>query len=161
MRRLYREAEKIGIERSKQGGTGEKNIFKKRSLKNAVVRSVENKIRGRKKPGQGEAWAESVLVDEELVMVPAETGAGGPFAETNLVLDERRLFEIPGLVFWKGEMDGAERIELRGIGDVIAERFVEASGVDFHAGFPFLPAAVDRESRFDVGFAEAAILKSD
>lgn len=122
---------------------------------------MKNKIRGRKKAGESEARAESVLVDEELVMVPAETGAGGPFAEANLVLDERGLFEIPGVVFWKGEIEGTERIELRGIGDVVAERFVEVSGVDFSAGFPFLAAAMNRDRRFDVGFAEATILKSD
>ena len=40
-----------------------------------------------------EPGADRVLIDEELVVVPAEAGADRPFAQPDQVLHERGLFE--------------------------------------------------------------------
>ena len=94
-------------------------------------------------------------------MIPTQTGGDSPFAETNLILDESALFEIPSLVFGKSETERSEGIKLGGVGDVIDEGFVDMRGVHFDAAFPFLAAVMDGNGGFDIEFAEAAVLESD
>ena len=90
-----------------------------------------------------EARADGVLIDEELVVIPAKAGADGPFAETDFVLDEGGLLEV-GLV--AGEGVGLRRvgIELGGVGDEVVEALVEKGGVGLDADFDFVAASCER-----------------
>src|SRR3984957_6272883 len=83
VRRLDRQTQNIGIQNGYRGRTGEKNIFKGRSLKDAIVGSMNHEICRRKITRRGQSRADGVLVHDELVMVPAKTRADGPPAETN------------------------------------------------------------------------------
>ena len=57
VRRLHRQAEKIRVEGSYERRTGEQNIFEKRSLKNAIVGSVQNETDRWEKTREGQTRA--------------------------------------------------------------------------------------------------------
>ena len=78
VRRFDWQAQDVGIERDDLRRTGKKNVLERRRLKNAVVRSVNDQIGRGKETGDGKARADGVLIDEELIVVPAEAGVDGP-----------------------------------------------------------------------------------
>ena len=81
--RLDRKAKNTGVERDDTGRTGQKNIFEGRCLEDAIVGGVEDQVRRGQIPRDREARADGVLIHHELVVIPAEAGADGPFAEVN------------------------------------------------------------------------------
>ncbi len=107
-----------------------------------------------------EARADGVLIDEQLVVIPAEAGAYREFAETDLILDEGGLFEV-GLV--AGEGVGLRRvgIEVVGVGDEAVELFVEECVVGLDADFDFVAAFVDGDGAFEIALAEIVVLERD
>jgi hypothetical protein len=80
-RRLDREPKYVRVKRNDLRRTGEKNVFERRSLKGAVVRGVQNNIRGGKISCDAQARADRILIDQQLIVVPTQAGVEGPLAE--------------------------------------------------------------------------------
>lgn len=91
---------------------------------------------------QPKTRAYGVLIDHQLVMIPAQTSADGPFAEANHVLNKGGLLQI-GPIRHKTETQRSAWIEIDGIGYDIAEIFIQKHGVGFDARLPFLIAVAD------------------
>ena len=78
-------------------------------MKDAIVGRVHDQIRFRKEPRDRKARADGVLVDEELIVVPAETGVDGPISQADQILNVGRLLEIRTAAFCRetsGESEG-------------------------------------------------------
>lgn len=109
MRGFDGQTQHAGVERSHLLGTGEKDVFKRRSLKDAVVGSVNDKVRIGKEMRHREARADGILIDQKLVVVPAQTGGDGPISVVDEVLYVGGLLQIRTSAFgWKvsGEDEG-------------------------------------------------------
>jgi hypothetical protein len=79
-------------------------------------------------------------------------------AQANQVLKIRGLFQVRP-VRRETEREWSVRIELRGIGDVVAETFVQGEVVGFQSRLEFMPAMADDEVGFKIAFAKAIVLK--
>src|ERR1700682_5824477 len=99
-----------------------------------------------------------MAIDQKLVMVPAQAGVDGPVAEVDEILDVGGLFEI-GVALLEAEGLGSARVELGGVGNVVAEIFVQENVVGFHAEFDFVASAGIRDAALEVALAKAIVLK--
>ena len=147
-----------GIDGFSLGGTGEQNVFERRGLKNAIVGEMQDEVRGREVARDGEARVCGIAVQDELVMIPAEADVDGQVLEADLVLHEHGLLEI-GAVGDEREIGGSLGIKLSGVGDVVAEIFVEKDVVGFEAEFPLVAATGDGPRSLEVGFAKEILLE--
>ena len=91
---LDRETQDERVQRSHCQRTGQQNVFERRGLEDAIVRDMNDDIRGGEITRDSQAGARSVLVDAKLVVIPAQAGADGPFAEADQLLHKRGLLEI-------------------------------------------------------------------
>ena len=113
VRGFYGQAQDLVTEGDDRRRAGDQEIFVGRSLEDAVVGGVENHVELGDEIADAEARADGVLIDEQLVMIPAEAGAYREFAETDLILDKAGLFEV-GLV--AGEGVGLRRVGIEVVG---------------------------------------------
>ena len=83
-----------------------------------------------------------ILVDQQLIVVPAQTRADGPIAKTDKILDESGLLEAGTI---SGEVKGGGRagIELGEVRDYIAELLAKKGRVRLDASFPLLITVMD------------------
>ena len=88
MRGFHWEAKDVGVEHADLGRTGEKNILERGRLKHAIVGGVDDQAGGGKIARHRNARAKRVLIYDELIVVPAQAGIDGPFAEVDKILDE-------------------------------------------------------------------------
>ena len=121
---------------------------------------------GRKIARNGEAGIHRLLVDDELVMVPAQPGIDRPIAQSNQVLHKRRLLQVRPLALarigpWEAERQGRVVVKLRGVGDDVIEILVQESIVRFDADLPFIPAVVDREHSLEIQLVKPVVLKQN
>ncbi len=77
-------------------------------------------------------------------MVITQSGTDVPFAQINLVLDERGLFEVPFFSVELKRRRGAV-VELAGIGDDVTELFMDIGGIGLKTRLPFISPLVNRE----------------
>src|SRR5258705_4873092 len=99
----------------------------------------------RKRTTDGDARAECVLVEEKLIVIPAKAHAYGPLAQANHVFYEGGLLQVgPPLIECRKSGRGAI-VELRGVGDGVAEVFVEEGCVGFNARLQLLNSAMKRD----------------
>jgi len=106
-----------------------------------------------------------ILVDEQLIVVPAEAGVYGPIAEVDKILDEGGLLEVGTAA---GECEGCRRAGVEGrerivgIGsDGVAEVLVEKDVVGFDSSFPLLMAAMHGDGGVEIAFFEVVVLEGD
>ena len=102
--------------------------------------------------------ADRVLIDEELIVIPAEASADRPFAQPDQVLHERGLLETEA-ASRKLERGRSSRIELRRVGDDVAEVFAKVGEIAFEPGFEFVAAPMIRRGSLQIFLSESAILK--
>jgi len=121
---------------------------------------MQDEIETWKVVGQSQTRADRVLIHQQLIVVPAETCADGPFAQADLILDEGRLLKV-GLATHEGEGRRRIRIELAEIRDDVVEALVQKCGVRFHAGFPLVAAVMDGNAAFEVALAKIIVLEGD
>src|ERR1700679_2435782 len=119
---------------------------------------MEDQVRGRKIAGNGKAGLQGLLVEQELLMVPAQAGADGPVFEPQLVLNECGLFEV-GALGREGKGGWSSIIELCGVCDDVAEILMQEGVVCFDADLPFVPSSVPGETCLDVAFAKPLVLE--
>src|SRR5258708_24709467 len=93
-------------------------------------------------------------------MIEAQAGGDIPRAVTHLVLHVERRLDVP-LAAREIQIQLSAGIELRGVGDVVLQRFVNRSEERIGAGFPVVMAAVTCDVAANVAFAIAAILVDD
>jgi len=112
------------------------------------------------------ARADGVLIHDELIVIPAQSGVDGPVAEVDEVLKKGRLFEVRAAA-GEGESSGRTRIEwVVGIGrriwvggDEVAEVFVKEKIVGLDAGLPFLMSVVNGDGGIEISLFEVIVLK--
>ena len=75
-------------------------------------------------------------------MVVTQPGTDVPFSQIDLVLNKCGLFEIPFPAV-ELERSGSAVVELREIGDDVAELFVDIGGIGLEAGLPFTSSLVN------------------
>src|ERR1700728_5287987 len=119
---------------------------------------MEDQVRKRKREKRKKAGLQGVLVEQELVMVPAQAGADGPVFEPQLVLNECGLFEV-GALGREGKGGWSSIIELRGVCDDVAEILMQEGVVCFDADLPFVPSSVPGETCLDVAFTKPIVLE--
>jgi hypothetical protein len=84
------------------------------------------------------------LIDDELVVVPANACTDGPITETDQVLNESGLLQVRPIAH-KAEPGRRTRVELRGVSDYVGEVFVQEEVVRFDTGLPLLIAVMNGE----------------
>src|SRR5206468_4681212 len=72
-----------------RGRARQQQVFDRWRLERAVVRGSEYQV-GRRRPCDSQTRAQRVLIHDEGVVIPPQTGVDGPRAEPNLVLTEQR-----------------------------------------------------------------------
>src|SRR5580700_3233154 len=104
-----------------------------------------------------------VAVQQELIVIPAESGADGPVAKADQILHERGLLEVRA-ISRESECERSARIELarihRDIGNDVVETLVQESVVRFHARFPFMAPVMNGDAAFEISFAERIVLEN-
>src|SRR5882762_11030163 len=93
-------------------------------------------------------------------MIETQARADVPRAITYLILPVERRLDVP-LAAREIQIQLSAGIELRGVGDVVLQRFVNRSEERIGAGFPVVMAAVTCDVAANVAFAIAAILVDD
>ena len=78
VRGLDRQAQDVGSSETTCWRAGNQNVFERWRLENAVVGGVDDEVGWRKITRDREARADGVLIDQQLIVVPAEAGADGP-----------------------------------------------------------------------------------
>src|SRR5204862_7839288 len=101
-------------------GAGEQQILERRRLEGAIVRRARHEAALRAGPGHGHARADRMVVDQKRIMVPAETGGGGPARDGEAVLDEDRLLAVRCAAA-EAERARCACLELSGIGERVGE----------------------------------------
>src|SRR5579872_6862769 len=96
----------------------------------------------------GEPWAHCILVDEQLIVIPAQTRAESPVPCSNQILDVRRLLQIgPAAIGWSIPREAESRwrsgVEEGGICDHIAKAFIEKKIIELHSCLEFVSPMVD------------------
>ena len=132
--RLDGKAEKVIAERFNLRRAGDEDVLEGWSLKDAVVGGVQHQVERWQKTADGDAGAEGVLIEEELIVVPAEAGADRPFAEADHIFDEGGLLKV-GPLIREGQSRRGVAIELRRVGDVVVEVFMKEGCVGFDSDF--------------------------
>src|SRR5271157_5719883 len=160
VRRLHGKVQHVGIQDHHAGRAGQQYIFKRRRLENPVISGVDQQLTAGEVARNSQARADHVLIDDELVVVPADACTDGPIAQTNQVLDERRLFEVRPIAN-KAEGSWRAGIELRGIGDYVSEALVQKDVVRFHTGLPLLVAAMNGNRSLEVSLGKVVALESN
>src|SRR5882762_10249527 len=93
-------------------------------------------------------------------MIETQARADVPRAITYLILPVERRLDVP-LAAREIQIQLSAGIELRGVGDVVLQRFVNRSEERIGAGFPVVMAAVACDVAADVAFAIATVLVDD
>ena len=121
---------------------------------------MENDVEARDVVADTEARADGILIEQQLVVIPAKAGADGPFTKSNLILDESGLLKIR---FVSSEIVclGRVGIELSGIGDEVVEALVKEGGIGFDADLDVVAALVNGDGAFEIAFAEVVVLERD
>src|SRR5580692_4692058 len=88
---LHGEAKETRIKRRHLRGAGEQDVFEDGRLEDTIVSHVKNQIVLGKGAAKRYAGAESILIEQKLVMIPAKTRADGPLIEMNFIFNECRL----------------------------------------------------------------------
>src|ERR1700756_781572 len=94
VRRLYRQTQNFVAQRSNLRRTRDQEIFCRRRLKDAVVGSMKDNVKFSDVVRHAQPRADGVLVDQELVVIPAKSGADRPFPKPNLILHKAGLFQV-------------------------------------------------------------------
>ena len=128
------QSQELIAERVDLSGAGDEDVFKGRSLKDAIVGGVQHHVERWQVAANREARAKRILIEEKLIVVPAKAGADRPIAEADEIFDEGRLFEVRTA---GGEAQAGRGVvvKLRGIGDVVLKIFMQKGGVGLNAGF--------------------------
>ena len=160
MRRFYGQAQNFGIQGRDFGGTGQQNVFEVGSLKNPVIGCMQHEIGRMEIARDSQARTHRILVDQQLIVVPAKTGADGPFAKADEILHESGLLEVRAI---SGEVIGGRRagIELREVRDHIAELLAKKRGIRLDARFPLLIAVMDRNRAFEIALTKTVVLEGN
>src|ERR1700689_4747190 len=116
----------------------------------------------------GKPRTDSALIEQQLVMVPAQAGINGPVAVMNEVFNKGCLFEVRTSADESqgGRGIAAERVTrarnwIRNLtgGNDVAVVFVQKEIVEFEAGFPFVMAVVYRDRSIEVPLVEVVVLE--
>src|ERR1700675_4661133 len=87
--------------------------------------------------GDRESWLYGLLVEQQLIVVPSQTGRNGPVTQVHQILHKDCLFEIGTFALeCKGERRAV--VILGGICNVETGVFVQKSVVALDANFPLL-----------------------
>src|ERR1700758_2825167 len=93
-------------------------------------------------------------------MIETQAGAYVPRAAAHLILNVKGGLDVP-LASREIQIQLCAGIELRGVGYVVLQRFVNRSEEGVGAGFPVVMAAVAGDVAADVAFAITAVLIDD
>ena len=91
-------------------------------------------------------------------MIPAQAGADRPSAKTDSVLHEGRLLKI-GTIGEKRKSRRSAGIELRRVGDLIAEILIQRCIVGFEACLPLMPAVIHANGAAEISLAKPVVLE--
>src|SRR5260370_2277484 len=75
-------------------GTRYQNVLERRGLKDAIVRSMNDQIQTGKSTPNRNPWTQSLLVKQELIVIPTESDACRPIMQSDQVLNESRLLKV-------------------------------------------------------------------
>src|SRR5579872_2763785 len=121
---------------------------------------MQYQIGGLEIPRHPQPRAQGVLVNQQLIVIPAQACANRPFARANEVLHKRRLLKIR-TVCREAERGRSPRIELSEVRDYIAELLAEKRRVRLKPGFPLLIAVMNGNRSFEISFPKAILLKNN
>src|ERR1035441_6544550 len=160
MRRLYRQAQHVGVQNHNVGGTRQQDVFKRGSLKNPVISGMDQELTLGEVARNSQARTNCILVDDELVVVPANACTDGPITETDQVLNESGLLQVRPIAH-KAEPSRRTRVELRGVGDYVGKVLVQEDVVRFDTGLPLLIAVMNGNRSFEVSLRKVVTLEGD
>src|SRR2546425_7802360 len=95
-----------------------------------------------------------------MIVVPPQAGAQGPAPQANQILGIQGLLPVEGFLR-KYKCRWSSRIELRWIGNAIAELLVKGAVVQFDAGFEFMDPVVRSDAALGIALAKASLLSRD
>src|SRR5882757_7030148 len=157
-----RDPQDQGVQGIKLWRARQQQIFNGGSLKDAVVRSVDEGIARGNESRDPDPRAPGRFIHHKSVMVKPQTHAQVPAPQTNLVLRVRGRLHIPSLVGkrnWKRQLSAG--IKLGRIGDAILQRFMHWAEDSVRADFPVMAPVMAREVRAHVSFPVSAILRDN
>src|SRR5579864_6609387 len=102
---------------------------------------MDENIRRFEIAGRAEPWTDSVLIQQKLVVIPAQAATDSPRPEPDQVLHKCRLLEIQTPAR-KLEVRRHAGIELRGVGNDVAETFAQVAEVAFESALKLVPPAM-------------------
>src|SRR5579863_2907938 len=128
MRGLDWEPQDFGIQGDHLARTGEQNVLKRRRLKNPVIRRMKNQIRRMKITRRPQARAKGALVQQQLIVIPAQPSGNRPLPNANEILNESGLLDVWTSI---GEVESRRRarVESSKVGDQIAKALTQKRGV--------------------------------
>src|ERR1700693_5502811 len=121
---------------------------------------MQHDVSGGKIVRNCQAWPRGLLVDQQLVMVPAQTRTHSPMPKMDQILYEHSLFEIRS-ISRKLKCPRRGGIELRGVGDDIGEVLIQQSIVRLHPELPFLSTVIDCNRCLEISLAEPVVLREN
>src|SRR5271166_1147567 len=160
VRRLHGKVQHVGIQDHHAGRAGQQYIFKRRRLENPVISGVNQQFMTGEVARNSQAGADCVLIDDKLVVVPADPCADGPITEANQILNEGGLLEIWSITN-KAEPSWRAGVELGGVGDDVGEFLVQENVVRLDTDLPLLFAAVDGNRSFEIRLGKVVALKGN
>ena len=148
LRRYHRQLNDIGIDQVNLERTRKQQVLERRRLEDAVIREVREQSELREVARDGNPRIDRLLVDDQLIVVPAQAKIQRPVSQANQVLHKRRLLQVLARTLIRvssGEVEGQRRpgIELRRIGDVVIEVLVQEGIVRLDPDLPLVAPLVD------------------
>ena len=154
----HRQPDHLVAQRIDRFGAGEQQVLDRRRLKRAVVRSPKHEIGRGPRPRDGDARAEGVVVDDEMVAIPAQAGVHRPRPAADLILDEERVTRDRRGARRTGTSAGVSGSNCIRIRDPVAEALADPADVQIAAGLPLVRAGLRRHRASEIELAKAAIL---
>src|SRR5690242_2837125 len=118
---------------------------------------MQQEIERRNETRNAEARADGGIVNHKTVMVETQPSADVPPTVTHLVLNIKRRLDVP-LAVREIQIQLRAGIELRWVGDVILQGFVDRGEERVGTGFPIVVTTMAGDIAANVPFAIAAIL---
>src|ERR1700686_1821550 len=95
---------------------------------------MQGQTGGWEKAGNRKARLDAMSIDKKLVVVPAQGGIESPVSQMDQILDVGGLFKIR-MILLKAECQRRIVIKLIGIGNKVAEIFIQENVIRLDAGF--------------------------
>src|SRR5689334_15677786 len=104
---------------------------------------MEDDILSRKSASDGDARAQCMPVQQQLIVVPAQSDTRRPIAHPDEVFNECRLLKIGALISEAQRLLRAG-IKLVRVGDLISKALMKEGRIGIDAGFEFVAAVMQR-----------------